>query len=108
MHCPKNLWIFPKYLFIVPRTRIPSWTQPDAAAAAAAEECCCRRVWRVGDFCADESVLLTLGFLYWVGVWTWQTLLERLDSKEWLVVCEALTHTRQLSIFHTKLLLPIL
>jgi hypothetical protein len=54
------------------------------------------------------SVLLTLGFLYWVGVWTWQTLLERLDSKEWLVVCEALTHTRQLSIFHTKLLLPIL
>jgi hypothetical protein len=36
------------------------------------------------------------------------TLLERLDSKEWLVVCEALTHTRQLSIFHTKLLLPIL
>jgi hypothetical protein len=54
------------------------------------------------------SVLLTLGFLYWVGVRTWQTLLERLDSKEWLVVCEALTHTRQLSIFHTKLLLPIL
>jgi hypothetical protein len=54
------------------------------------------------------SVLLTLGFLYWVGVWTWQTLLERLDSKEWLVVCGALTHTRQLSIFHTKLLLPIL
>ncbi len=37
-----------------------------------------------------------------------QTLLERLDSKEWLVVCEALTHTRQLSIFHSELLVPIL
>jgi hypothetical protein len=36
------------------------------------------------------------------------TLLERLDSKEWLVVCEALNHTRQLSIFHTHLLVPIL
>ncbi|KAH8967041.1 hypothetical protein BDL97_03G057200 [Sphagnum fallax] len=36
------------------------------------------------------------------------TLLERLDSKEWLVVCEALTHTRQLSIFHSELLVPIL
>ncbi|CAK9201951.1 unnamed protein product [Sphagnum jensenii] len=36
------------------------------------------------------------------------TLLERLDSKEWLVVCEALTHTRQLSIFHADLLIPIL
>jgi hypothetical protein len=36
------------------------------------------------------------------------TLLERLDSKEWLVVCEALNHTRQLSIFHTDLLVPIL
>jgi hypothetical protein len=36
------------------------------------------------------------------------TLLERLDSKEWLVVCAALTHTRQLSIFHANLLLPFL
>lgn len=36
------------------------------------------------------------------------TLLERLDSKDWLVVCEALNHVRQLSIFHKEAMLPIL
>ncbi|KAH9533297.1 hypothetical protein CY35_18G044400 [Sphagnum magellanicum] len=53
---------------------------------------------------ADADVQLTDGYL----ALPWQTLLERLDSKEWLVVCEALNHTRQLSIFHTDLLVPIL
>lgn len=37
-----------------------------------------------------------------------ETLLERLDSKDWIVVLEALTNVRQLAIFHTELLLPIL
>lgn len=37
-----------------------------------------------------------------------QTLLERLDSKEWLIVLEALINVRQLAIFHTEFLLPIL
>ncbi|GLJ28642.1 hypothetical protein SUGI_0564420 [Cryptomeria japonica] len=36
------------------------------------------------------------------------TLLERLDSKDWVMVCEALTHVRQLSIFHKEAMLPIL
>jgi len=36
------------------------------------------------------------------------TLLERLDSKDWIVILEALTNVRQLAIFHTELLLPIL
>ncbi|KAH9304126.1 hypothetical protein KI387_008530 [Taxus chinensis] len=36
------------------------------------------------------------------------TLLDRLDSKDWLMVCEALTHARQLSIFHKEAMLPIL
>lgn len=35
-----------------------------------------------------------------------ETLLERLDSKDWIVVLEALTNVRQLAIFHTELLLP--
>lgn len=39
---------------------------------------------------------------------TWQSLLERLDSKEWLVVLEAVNQVRQFSIFHTDLLQPIL
>ncbi|KAG0622368.1 hypothetical protein M758_3G092300 [Ceratodon purpureus] len=37
-----------------------------------------------------------------------QTLVERLESKEWLIVLEALTNVRQLAIFHTELMLPIL
>lgn len=37
-----------------------------------------------------------------------QTLLERLDSKEWMVVFEALTSVRQLAIFHPELMQPIL
>jgi hypothetical protein len=36
------------------------------------------------------------------------TLLDRLDSKDWIVVCEALNHVRQLSIFHKEAMLPIL
>ncbi|KAJ7248110.1 hypothetical protein O6H91_03G125700 [Diphasiastrum complanatum] len=36
------------------------------------------------------------------------TLLERLDSKEWLTVWDALTHVRQLSIFSSSSMLPIL
>jgi hypothetical protein len=56
----------------------------------------------------DFSSVLTLLALLLCLVEHVQTLLERLDSKEWLVVCEALTHTRQLSIFHSELLVPIL
>eukprot|EP01018_Ginkgo_biloba_P007287 Gb_22435 [translate_table: standard] len=36
------------------------------------------------------------------------TLLDRLDSKDWLVVCEALNHVRQLSIFHKEAMLQLL
>uniref|UniRef100_A0A0D6QUI9 TOG domain-containing protein n=1 Tax=Araucaria cunninghamii TaxID=56994 RepID=A0A0D6QUI9_ARACU len=36
------------------------------------------------------------------------TLLDRLDSKDWLMVCEALNHLRQLSIFHKEAILQIL
>lgn len=36
------------------------------------------------------------------------TLLDRLDSKDWIVVCEALNHVRQLSIFHKEAMLPML
>ncbi len=56
----------------------------------------------------DFLSVLTLLALFLCLVGHVQTLLERLDSKEWLVVCEALTHTRQLSIFHSELLVPIL
>jgi hypothetical protein len=56
----------------------------------------------------DFLSVLTLLALLLCLVGHVQTLLERLDSKEWLVVCEALTHTRQLSIFHSELLVPIL
>jgi hypothetical protein len=31
-----------------------------------------------------------------------QTLMERLDSKDWLTVCQALNNVRQLSIFHSE------
>lgn len=34
------------------------------------------------------------------------TLLERLDSKDWLKTCEAINNMRQLTIFHTASLLP--
>jgi len=37
-----------------------------------------------------------------------QTLLERLDSKDWVQVLEALNNVRQLAIFHPELLLPSL
>ncbi|XP_077237758.1 uncharacterized protein LOC143879307 isoform X2 [Tasmannia lanceolata] len=36
------------------------------------------------------------------------TLLGRLDSKDWVLVCEALNHVRQLSIFHKETMLEIL
>lgn len=36
------------------------------------------------------------------------TLLERLDSKDWLQVCEAINNMRQLSIYHKASLLPFL
>ncbi|XP_068660996.1 uncharacterized protein [Aristolochia californica] len=37
-----------------------------------------------------------------------QGLLNNLDSKDWMVVCEALTDVRRLSLRHTPLLVPIL
>ncbi|ERN05906.1 hypothetical protein AMTRI_Chr10g6380 [Amborella trichopoda] len=36
------------------------------------------------------------------------TLLSRLDSKDWVSVCEALNHVRQLSIFHKETMVPML
>ncbi|XP_077222745.1 uncharacterized protein LOC143856425 [Tasmannia lanceolata] len=36
------------------------------------------------------------------------TLLARLDSKDWVMVCEALNHVRQLSIYHKETMLEIL
>jgi hypothetical protein len=36
------------------------------------------------------------------------TMLDRLDSKDWIVVCKALNHVRQLSFFYKEAMLPIL
>ncbi|KAJ8630435.1 hypothetical protein MRB53_023758 [Persea americana] len=36
------------------------------------------------------------------------TLLARLDAKDWVLVCEALNHVRQLSIFHKEAMLEML
>lgn len=36
------------------------------------------------------------------------TLLQRLDAKDWITVCEALNHTRQLAIFHSASMVQIL
>jgi len=56
----------------------------------------------------NSSGRIVCVFVFKIAVCSLQTLLERLDSKDWLVVCEALNHVRQLSIFHKEAMLPIL
>ncbi|KAM0031009.1 hypothetical protein Hdeb2414_s0017g00503631 [Helianthus debilis subsp. tardiflorus] len=37
-----------------------------------------------------------------------KTLMEGLESKDWLKICDSLNDVRRLALFHSELLLPIL
>ena len=53
-------------------------------------------------------LFLCLSFLYTLQYSPVQTLPQRLDSKDWVSVAEALNRTRQIAIFHTASMTHIL
>jgi hypothetical protein len=47
------------------------------------------------------------GIEFW-NSWNLQSLIEDLDSKNWVKVCESLNDVRRFALFNSSLLLPIL